>query len=100
MRDETRLDSGRALFDRTAKVHVDHVKPGLDQFERPGRKLLRFGPHQLTADGVFVRVNIEEVFRFLPFAQGEQKLVQHHFANRITRPVATSDHSHRKIAVS
>ena len=45
-------------------------------------------------------MNVQEVFRLLTLAQGEQKLVQHHLADRIARTMATRDHSHWQVAVS
>ena len=58
--------SPQHFFHGTAEIDVDDVKPGFDQLQRAGSELLRLGPHQLSADGMLFRVNVQEVTRFLP----------------------------------
>ena len=75
-------------------------KPACDQPESSGGELFRFGAHQLTADGVFIGMDMEEMLRLLPLLDGQQKLVQHHFAQRIAGAVLPRDQTHRQIAVA
>ncbi len=88
------------LLHRAAEVDVNHVEARLDQPRRPGRELLRLGPHQLPADGMLLVARIEAMPRPGPLLQAHQELIQHHLANCIRRPQPASNHPHRPIAIA
>ena len=63
-------------------------------------ELLGLGAHQLTPDRALFVADVQKMPGPAAVLQGNQELVQHHFAKCILGAVAASDDAHRPIAVS
>ncbi len=89
------------FFHRAAEVDVDDVEAGFDQLECAARELVRLGTHQLSADGAFVVGEMQEMAVAMAVVfHRDQKLVEHHFAERIRSTVASSEQPHRPVAIA
>ncbi len=87
------------LLHRTAEVDIDDIKARFGEFDRSGGKLLRLAAHQLTADGMFFVGDVKEVTGLGSIGQRDEKLVEHHLAQRVRCTVSAGQNPHRQIAV-
>src|SRR5262249_48698149 len=88
------------LLHRAAEIDVDHVEARLDELLCPERKLLGLGAHELPADRMLFVRDVKNMPRLQAIFERDQKLVEHHLAERVRRAMPAREHAHARIAIA